>query len=170
MKTSGWRGRDTLALLAPLAVGLLGSLPTARAIPSWYRTLDKPRWNPPDRVFGPVWTTLYGLMGVALVLVRRRDVATGQAQRLFGLQLALNLAWSLVFFGKRDPEGALAVMALLWLAIVATIAEFGRVRPSAAVLLAPYLAWVSFAALLNAEIARRNPAPLDGPRSGDAGA
>ena len=157
MKTSGWRAGDTVALVAPLAVGLLGSLPTARAIPSWYRTLDKPRWNPPDSIFGPVWTTLYALMGIALVLVRRGGEAAGQAQRVFGLQLALNLAWSLVFFGRRDPRAALGVMALLWLAIVATIAEFGRVRPAAALLLVPYLAWVSFAALLNAEIARRNP-------------
>ncbi|HJW21267.1 MAG TPA: TspO/MBR family protein [Candidatus Limnocylindrales bacterium] len=157
MKTSGWRAGDTVALVAPLAVGLLGSLPTARAIPSWYRTLNKPRWNPPDAVFAPVWTTLYGLMGIALVLVRRRGGEVGEAERVFGVQLALNLAWSLVFFGRRDPRAALAVMGLLWLAIVATIAEFWRLRPAASLLLAPYLAWVSFAALLNAEIARRNP-------------
>ena len=154
-----------MALVAPLAVGLLGSLPTARAIPIWYRTLDKPSWKPPDVVFGPVWTTLYLLMGIALVLVRRaagrtpgRTAAEARrAQVVFWLQLALNLAWSLVFFGARSPRAGLVVIALLWASIVVTIVEFGRIRSSAAVLLAPYLAWVSFASVLNAEIVHRNP-------------
>ena len=152
-------GRDLLALLTPLAVGGLGSLPTAKAIPSWYRTLDKPSWNPPDAVFGPVWTTLYGLMGIALVLVRRqpRDESTDRAQGVFGLQLALNLAWSFVFFGDRSLRGGLVVITLLWVSILATVAAFWPVRRAAAVLLVPYLAWVSFASVLNAEIARRNP-------------
>jgi len=156
----GWpsRAADFAALLGPLAVGALGSVPTAMAIPSWYRTLDKPSWNPPDRVFGPVWTTLYALMGVALVLVRRRprEGSTERAQAVFWLQLALNLAWSFVFFGNRSVQGGLAMIALLWLAILATVAEFWRVNRSAALLLVPYLGWVSFASLLNAEIARRN--------------
>ena len=148
---------DALALVLPLAVGFVGTVPTARAITTWYRTLDKPGWNPPDAVFGPVWTTLYFLMGIALVLVRRAGEDTCRAQLVFGLQLALNTAWSLVFFGRRDPRSALVVIALLWSAILATIVEFGRIRPAAAVLLAPYLAWVSFASVLNAEIVRRNP-------------
>jgi tryptophan-rich sensory protein len=150
---------DGVALVAPFAVGAVGSVPTIRAIPTWYRRLKKPAWNPPDAVFGPVWSALYGLMGIALVLVRRagRDAATtGRAQRIFGLQLALNLAWSFVFFGSRDIRGALAVIGALWISIVATIAQFARIRPAAALLLVPYLAWVSFATLLNAEIARRN--------------
>jgi len=147
---------DTAAFAAPLVVGAVGSLPTARAIPTWYRGLDKPSWNPPDRVFGPVWTTLYALMGVALLLVRReaRDPNTDRAQALFGLQLALNLAWSFVFFGGRSVRGGVVVIALLWLSILATIAQFSRVRPIAALLLVPYLGWVSFASILNAEIAR----------------
>ena len=148
-----------LTLLGPLAVGALGSIPTARSIPTWYRTLEKPGWNPPDAVFAPVWTTLYGLMGVALTLVRReRGSSAAAAQAAFGLQLALNLAWSFVFFGSRDPRGALGVVGMLWLAILGTIVAFWRVRPAAALLLVPYLAWVSFASLLNAEIVRRNPA------------
>jgi benzodiazapine receptor len=149
-----------VALAAPLAVGALGTIPTLKAIPTWYRALDKPGWNPPDRVFGPVWTTLYALMGIALVLVRRREPARGlgRAQAVFGLQLALNLAWSFVFFGGRNLRGGLVVIALLWVSILATIAEFSRVRRAAALLLVPYLGWVSFASLLNAEIARRNPA------------
>ena len=153
------RWADALAFLAPLAVGTLGSIPTARSIPTWYRGLAKPRWNPPDGVFGPVWTTLDALMGLALVLVRRqpRSRSTDGAQATFALQLALNLAWSFVFFGSRNLRGALAVIGALWIAIVATIAAFWRVQPAAALLLVPYLAWVSFASLLNAEIARRNP-------------
>lgn len=170
---------DVLALLAPLAIGALGTIPTARAIPTWYRTLDKPTWNPPDRVFGPVWTALYVLMGIALVLVRRQSSepqavaddprpAAGpvgaqadspqvsRAQAAFGLQLALNLAWSFVFFGGRSLRGGVVVIALLWASIVATIAEFSRTNRVAAFLLVPYLGWVSFASILNIEIARRN--------------
>jgi benzodiazapine receptor len=151
---------DVLAFLAPFGAGALGTIPTAMAIPSWYRTLRKPSWNPPDGVFGPVWTTLYALMGIALVMVRRAPTPTptARAQGLFGLQLALNLAWSFVFFGGRNVRGGLVVIGLLWVSIVATIAEFSRIRRAAALLLVPYLAWVSFATILNADIARRNPA------------
>lgn len=147
---------ELAALVAPFAAGALGSIPTARAIPTWYRTLEKPEWNPPDAVFGPVWSMLYGLMGVALVLVRREARTTG-AQATFGLQLALNLAWSFVFFGSRNLRGALVVIGLLWVSILATIVQFWRIRRVAGLLLVPYLAWVSFASILNAEIARRNP-------------
>ena len=148
---------DVVAFLTPLAVGALGTIPTAKAIPTWYRGLEKPAWNPPDRVFGPVWTTLYALMGLALVLVRRAPRAgTDRAQAVFGLQLALNLAWSYVFFGARSPRGGLVVIALLWVSILTTIGGFWRLRPLAGLLLVPYLGWVSFAAILNAEIARRN--------------
>jgi len=127
---------DALALVLPLAVGFIGTVPTAKAIPTWYRTLDKPPWNPPDAVFGPVWTTLYLLMGIALALVRRAGEDTRRAQLVFGLQLALNTAWSFVFFGSRDPRSALVVIVLLWSAILVTIVEFGRIRPAAAFLLA----------------------------------
>ncbi|HET7181295.1 MAG TPA: TspO/MBR family protein [Candidatus Limnocylindrales bacterium] len=148
------------ALVGPLVIGAIGSIPTARAIPTWYRSLDKPAWNPPNAVFGPVWTTLYVLMGVALALVQRAPQGRGRAvaQALFGLQLALNLAWSFVFFGSRNLRGALAVIAVLWVSILATVVAFAGVRRSAALLLLPYLGWVSFASALNAEIARRNPA------------
>ncbi len=154
------RRGDIVALLAPLVVGAFGSVPTVRAIPSWYRGLEKPSWNPPDGLFGPVWTTLYVLMGIAIVLVRRapRQPMTNRAEVAFGLQLALNSAWSWVFFGTRNPRAGLAVIALLWVAILATIAAFWPVRRAAALLVLPYLAWVSFASLLNAEIVRLNPA------------
>jgi tryptophan-rich sensory protein len=98
-------------------------------------------------------------MGIALVLVRRQpgDESTARAQGVFGLQLGHNLAWSFVFFGDRSLRGGLVVITLLWVSILATIAAFWPVRRAAAALLVPYLAWVSFASLLNAEIARRNP-------------
>jgi tryptophan-rich sensory protein len=162
---------DVAALVAPFAVGALGSIPTIAAIGSWYRTLDRPSWNPPDAVFGPAWTTLYLLMGIALVLVRRagKEVgsatsavapkvdATRGAQAVFGLQLALNLAWSYAFFGLRSPAAGGVVILALWLAILATIAAFARHSRLAAALLVPYLAWVTFATALNLEIWRRNP-------------
>jgi tryptophan-rich sensory protein len=156
---SRWRriAADGLAIAAPLAIGAVGGAVTAPAIPTWYRRLEKPSWNPPDTVFAPVWTTLYLLMGVALVLARRADPAhSPRAEAVFGLQLALNLAWSLVFFGRRDPRAGLGVILLLWAAILATVAEFGRTRVLAAALLLPYLAWVTFACGLNAEIWRLN--------------
>ena len=148
---------DALALGSPLAVAAVGGVTTASAIPGWYQSLEKPAWNPPASVFAPVWTTLYLLMGVAMVVARRaapeRRVRT---QAVFGLQLALNLAWSLAFFGGRNPAAGLAVIVLLWAAIVATVVEFGRESRLAAVLLLPYLAWVTFATGLNAEIWRLN--------------
>jgi tryptophan-rich sensory protein len=144
---------------APLAVGAVSGVLTAAAIPTWYRTLDKPAWNPPDWIFGPVWTTLYLLMGVAVLLVWRRDHSEPRvrvALAAFAVQLALNFGWSLIFFGRRDVGLALAEIVLLHAAIVATIVAFGRVRPPAALLLIPYLGWVSFATILNAEIWRLN--------------
>jgi tryptophan-rich sensory protein len=148
---------DALAFAAPLAVGGIGGAITAPAIPTWYRHLDKPIWNPPDSLFAPVWTTLYLLMGFAIVLVRRANTPRRRrAETVFGLQLALNLAWSVAFFGRRDPAAGLAVIVLLWAAIAATMGEFWRARHVAAAILVPYLAWVTFATALNAEIWRLN--------------
>ena len=149
---------DVVSVGAPLAVGGIGGIATLSALGSWYRTLRKPAWNPPDAVFGPVWTTLYVLMGVALAL-SRRAADTGERRRVesvFALQLALNLAWSFAFFSARSPAAGVAVILVLWASIVATIAEFGRVSRTAALLLAPYLAWVTFATILNVEIWRLN--------------
>ena len=148
---------DAVAFAAPLAVGGIGGAVTGQAIPGWYRRLRKPSWNPPDAVFAPVWTTLYCLMGLGLVLARHADEARRpRTEAVFGLQLALNLGWSLVFFGRRSPGAALVVIVLLWAAIVATIAEFWRSRHLAAAMLLPYLGWVTFATALNAEIWRLN--------------
>jgi tryptophan-rich sensory protein len=143
----------------PLVVGGLSGLVTAPAIATWYRSLAKPSWNPPDAIFGPVWTLLYLAMGLALLQVwrldrGRRDVRLALA--LFALQLALNVAWSLIFFGARRPDLALAEIIALHLSIVATAIAFARLRPAAGGVLVPYLAWVSFALALNAEIVRLN--------------
>lgn len=157
------RSRGFLGLVAaigvPLIVGGLGAIPTSSAIPTWYRSLKKPAWNPPAWVFGPVWTLLYTLMGTAAWLVWRRgpereDVRA--ALGLFGGQLALNGLWSPIFFGLRNPGLALAEIVPLWGVLAATMAQFFRVRPVAGLLLLPYLAWTSFAMTLNAEIWRLN--------------
>jgi tryptophan-rich sensory protein len=156
------RSIENLAIGAtPLVIGGLSGLATIEGVRGWYRTLDRPRWNPPDALFGPVWTTLYGLMGVSLVRIIRTRRRPGDAVRpvalgLFVTQLALNGAWSWIFFRRHALGAALAEILVLWCAIVATIGAAARVRPSAAALLLPYLAWVSFATLLTAEIWRRN--------------
>jgi len=146
------------ALGLSLGTGLVGSLATASSVATWYPALDKPSWTPPDWLFGPVWTLLYMMMGVAAWLVWR-GAASGRARLpllLFALQLLLNACWSLLFFGLRSPGLALIEIVLLWLAIAATLWAFARVRAWAALLLAPYLAWVTFAAALNLEIWRLN--------------
>lgn len=118
----------------------------------WYATLAKPALNPPSWVFGPVWTTLFALMGIAAFLVWRKGTHRRNikiALGIFGVQLALNTLWSILFFGMQNPGVALVEITLLWLAIVATIIAFARISRPAAWLLAPYILWVSFAAYLN---------------------
>lgn len=124
----------------------------------WYAQLNKPSWNPPSWLFGPVWSALYTLMAVAAWLVWRRGGFAAQRTplALFVVQLALNAAWSPLFFGLQWAGVAFAEMLLLWLAIVATLMSFWRVNPVAGWLLAPYLAWVSFAAVLNFTLWRLN--------------
>ena len=144
-----------VALAAPLAVGGLSGFATSKGVETWYPTLLKPSFNPPSWVFGPVWTALYILMGVAAYLVWRKGLATDgvrPALTLFAVQLLLNGLWSLLFFGLQAPGWALVEIVFLWLAIVATLIAFRGVASAAGWLLAPYLAWVSFAAILNASI------------------
>lgn len=146
-------------LLLNLLVAAVGGWFTASSVGTWYQTLNKPALNPPDWVFGPVWTVLYVMMALAAWCVWRR---AGSWRRAMGagvaylLQLALNLLWSVVFFGWRSPAGALVVIVLLWLAIAWTLWRFAQHTRLAAALLAPYLAWVSFAGLLNLLIVRLN--------------
>jgi tryptophan-rich sensory protein len=131
---------------------------TASSVADWYQTLRKPVWTPPDSVFGPVWSALYVMMGVASWLVwRRLDSSSNRgALTLFGIQLGLNVAWSGSFFALRNPGLALAELFVLLGAIAATIAAFRRISPLAAALMVPYLAWSTFAAVLNFSIWRLN--------------
>lgn len=142
-------------LLICFAVAGLGSLATTPNIPNWYAGLNKPSWNPPNWLFGPVWTLLYAMMAVAGWLVWKR-AGWGTALTCFAVQLALNLAWSFIFFGAHQTGLAFLEIVLLWLAIVATIISFWSVSKTAAGLLIPYLLWVSFAATLNFTIWRLN--------------
>ena len=155
----GW-----LALVA--AAGALGAI-ASRDAASFYAALAKPAWAPPGWVFGPVWSTLYVLMGVAAWLVWRARPAApaGRASRrrglvLFVAQLALNALWTWLFFAWRQGAAALAEIALLWLAVALTTWHFGRVSRPAAWCLAPYLGWVSFAVALTWAVWRGNPGQL----------
>lgn len=140
-----------------LAVGVISGLATVKAIPTWYGDLRKPVFNPPNWLFGPVWTLLYILMGVALFLEWHAvGTYTNVASIVFYVQLALNFAWSYLFFGLKLPKVALIEVILLWFAILATIIFFYSVSHLAAWLLIPYLVWVTFATALNAAIVRLN--------------
>jgi tryptophan-rich sensory protein len=133
-------------------VGILGSVFTVSSVSTWYPTLNKPFFNPPSWLFGPVWTLLYLLMGISLYLVWDKGLKKQQSKTsvvIFGLQLALNLFWSILFFGLRMPLIAFIEIILLWLAILLTIMHFKRISRTAAYLLIPYILWVSFAAALN---------------------
>lgn len=140
------------SLLVCQLAGALGSLFTAPAIPGWYAGLVKPSFSPPNWVFAPVWTALFLLMGVALAVVwQRKDHPEAPAAlRWFAIQWMLNVLWSVAFFGLHSPLLGLVDIVVLWVAIVVTILRFRRISRPAAWLLAPYIAWVSFALILNA--------------------
>lgn len=132
--------------------GAIGSLATYPEITTWYATLAKPSWTPPDTWFGPIWSTLYILIGIALFLVwrkglDRRDVRF--AIGIFTVQLVLNLLWSLVFFGLHSIIGGFVVILLLWIAILANMIAFYVISKPAGLLMVPYIIWVSIASYLN---------------------
>lgn len=148
--------RNIFKLITAISIselaGIAGSIFTAPAVANWYPQLSKPSFNPPAWVFGPVWTTLFALMGIAAFLVwnkglERRDVRV--ALCLFIVQLVLNTLWSIIFFGLQSPGGALVEIVFLWMAILATIMAFAKISKPAAWLLLPYILWVSFALYLN---------------------
>lgn len=156
---TGFAKRRPVVSLAALAVttqaaGLIGVPFTARAVGGWYDQLDKPFFNPPSAVFAPVWTTLYAAMAGSAWLVSRAEASDRQrrALKLFAGQLALNAAWTPLFFGAKAPTVALVEITALLAAVVATTAASFAVRPSAGGLLVPYAAWVAFATALNAAI------------------
>jgi tryptophan-rich sensory protein len=145
-------------LLVTFAAPAIGGYFTAKSVGTWYPALAKPAWTPPSWLFGPVWTLLYILMALAAWLVFRERAArpVAPALALYGVQLALNALWSVLFFGLQNPLAGLVEIALLWLAILLTGGAFWGVRPLAGLLFAPYLAWVTFAAALNLALWRLN--------------
>jgi benzodiazapine receptor len=142
-----------------LGIGALGASVTATSVDTWYAGLVKPSFNPPDEVFGPVWTVLYILMGIAAWRVWRsadRDTTRGPLT-LFALQLAINLGWTVVFFGLHKIASAVATIVVLDVAVLVTMLAFRSVDRLAALLMLPYVAWVAFATVLNVAIWRLNP-------------
>jgi translocator protein len=142
---------------AAFVAGAIGSWATFENVRAWYPGLAKPAWNPPNWIFGPVWTTLYVLMGVAIWRVwRTAGPETTRLVRLYFVQLALNALWSVLFFGLKSPGWALVDIALLWGLLVWLLAGCWRRDRVAAALWLPYVLWVSFATALNAAIVRLN--------------
>ncbi|QOG02799.1 TspO/MBR family protein [Flavobacterium sp. MDT1-60] len=145
-----------IALLVCLAVGYSASTVTRPSVETWYPALIKPIFNPPNWIFMPMWTLLYILMAVATGLVwdkiKEQNEAVKKALFFFIIQLTLNAIWSYLFFGLKNPLLALIEIALLWLMIYETYLKFTKINKTAGYLLIPYLAWVAFAAVLNASI------------------
>lgn len=149
-----------LAMIPSMAASVLGTLLTAPVVRGWYATLDKPFFTPPDIVFPLVWTFLYALMALSFWRILRARPEAGSkvtAVALFLVQMALNVGWSWAFFAKRSPYLGLVVIGVLFVVIVLTIRAFKAIDRPAGFALIPYLAWVGFAAVLNATIAVNNP-------------
>ena len=141
-----------VCLAGTFFAAFIGSMATGPAIPTWYAFLAKPSFNPPNWIFGPVWTVLYILMAVSACLVWQKGQSDGSvrlALALFIAQLVLNALWSVLFFGLHSPLAGLACIAALWLALLFTILNFLKISVVAGWLLIPYILWVSFAAILN---------------------
>jgi benzodiazapine receptor len=148
-----------LFLTASFAAGFIGSFANARGLPVWFQTLEKPSWNPPSWVFGPVWTSLYLLMGIAAWQVYETDDDNRPRRTaliFFFIQLALNALWSWLFFGWQRPDLAFYEIVVLWICIAVTTRLFFLVRPSAGWMMIPYLAWTTFASILNFAIWQLN--------------
>lgn len=144
--------RFIISILICQLAGIIGSVFTSSSVSTWYSTLNKPLFNPPNWVFAPVWTTLFVLMGIALYLIWKKGIKTKNfktAITLFAVQLILNILWSFMFFGLRLPFLAFIEIIILWLAILFTILSFYRISRTAAYLMIPYILWVGFAAVLN---------------------
>lgn len=157
MEASSW-----LALLGFVAACIFAAMTGAFFRPGdWYERLKKPTWRPPNRVFAPVWTVLYVMIAVSGWLVWREVGFAGAALPLavYAIQLVLNAAWTPLFFGLHRPDLGFVAIVLLWLSIVATIVLFTPIHAGAALLLLPYLGWVTFATALNFAVWRLNPSP-----------
>ncbi len=143
-----------LCLTIPLAIGSISGIATASGIKSWYLTLNKPFFNPPNYLFGPVWTILYLLMGISIYLILqtiKNEIRT-RAITIFCVQLGLNFLWSFLFFKFQLLGIAFIEILLIWVSILTMIFTFYKLNKTAALLQIPYLMWVSFASVLNGAI------------------
>jgi len=147
-----------VSILIAQAAGFIGSFFTVSSVSTWYAELIKPLWNPPSWVFGPVWITLYTMMGISAYLVWLQKNASGikLALSMYGIQLILNVLWSVLFFGLKNPGIAFIEILVLLAFILLTTILFWRINTWAGVLMLPYLVWVSFAAFLNYTIWQLN--------------
>lgn len=141
-----------VSVLFPLSLGAFAGMFTAKTVPVWYAALNRPSFNPPGNLFGPVWTVLYILLGISLFLIWKQEKSKERnlAILVFFIQLSLNFAWSFIFFYFNNIGLALAEILLLWVSIIAMLIQFYKIKPLAAYLNIPYLLWVSFASVLNA--------------------
>ncbi len=148
--------RIAIVVIICLAVGYLSGMVTRASITTWYPTLVKPSFNPPNWIFAPVWTSLYVMMGVAAGLIwnqiTTQKAAVTKALQFFIIQLVLNALWSYLFFGLHNLMLATIEVVLLWLMIFETYSQFAKINKTASYLMLPYLAWVSFASVLTASI------------------
>ncbi len=144
-------GKLIASLLLPTGIGGIAGMFTTEAIPGWYATLKQPSFNPPNWVFGPVWTTLYIILGISLFLIWKLESGKerNQAMLIFMLQLLLNFCWSFFFFYFKMIGVAMADIVALWVMIVVMLVRFYKLKPVAAYINIPYLLWVTFASALN---------------------
>lgn len=147
-----------IAIATPLLIGAVGSLFTRPEISGWYVSIQKPSFNPPNWIFGPVWTTLFILIGISFFLIWNKKLIykIKPEATLYYLQLGLNLLWSILFFGFHQPLLSLIEIVVLWICILLLIIRFYQISKLASYLLVPYLLWVSFAAILNFMIVKLN--------------
>jgi tryptophan-rich sensory protein len=141
-----------ISILIVFLAGAVGTVFTLKEITGWYAYLPKPSWTPPNWAFGPIWSTLYVLMGISLFLVWREGLNRKDVQvaiGVFAVQLIINVVWSLVFFGTHNIFGGLVLVLLLWVAILVNIIVFYRISKPAGLILIPYIVWVSIASYLN---------------------
>ena len=141
-----------ISILLPLSLGAIAGMFTSQSVPEWYATLNRPSFNPPNWIFGPVWTTLYILMGISFFLIWKQEASKvrNRAILIFLLQLVLNFAWSFIFFYFNMIGLALVEIILLWISIVMMLVVFYKIKPLASYINIPYLLWVTFATVLNA--------------------
>lgn len=144
MRVKSW-GKLIGAVVLCEGAGIVGTIFTVSSIQNWYAFLNKPSFSPPNYLFGPVWTILYALMGIAFYLVRKNKFAV----KLFLAHLFFNAIWSIIFFGQHNIGLALIDILIMWVMIVAMIPRFYKIRKQASYLLLPYIMWVTFATALN---------------------